>query len=170
EFEGGARKQERAEGRSRRDEAVDPALARQRKRGPPADTLQIQREDQGFVGLGEPTDEKEIGRDTHARESKNESVTHTIRDPTTHDRGEDTGNRKRRGDPGEASGPVRVFRFAYNERVQGKPEEWDIQAEANGAEDHPPEGGQKGEGQVTQDHDREAGDQGGRGLDRTSAG
>src|SRR5206468_5556463 len=155
EFEGGAREQERSEGRGCGDKPVDPALARKRKRGPPADTLQIQREDQGFLGLGEPTDQKEIGRDSHAGESKNESVTRAIRDPTAHDRGEDSRNRKRSGDPRETARTVRVIRFANDERVQGEPEEWDIQAEANGAEEHAPEGGQKGEGQVTQDHDRE---------------
>src|SRR5207244_12106598 len=128
EFEGGAREQERAEGRGCRDEAVDPALARKRKRGPPADTLEIHRENEGFVGLGEPTDEKEIGRDSHAPESKNESVTGAIGDPTAHNGGEDSRNRKRSGDPREAARPVRVTRFANDERVQGEPEEWDIQA------------------------------------------
>src|SRR5437660_2557436 len=170
EFEGGAREQERSEGRGCGDKPVDPALARERKSGPPAHTLQIQREDQGLFGLGEPSDEKEIGHDGQAREAKNESVTRAIRDPTAHNRGEDSRNRKRSGDPREAARPVRVIRFAYDERVQGEPEEWDIQAEANGAKDHPPEGGQKGKGQVTQDHDREAGHHGSRGLDRTSAG
>src|SRR5439155_21925752 len=43
EFQGGAGEQERAEGRGCRDEAVDPARARKRKRGPPADTLEIHR-------------------------------------------------------------------------------------------------------------------------------
>src|SRR5205823_12519243 len=80
EFEGGACEQERAEGRSCGNETVDPSLARERERRPPADPFQIQREDQGFVGLGEPTDQKEIGRDGHAREFKNESVTRAIRD------------------------------------------------------------------------------------------
>src|SRR5438309_1730513 len=74
EGEGGARKEEGAEGRCGGRQAVDPALARECEGRPPTDAPQVQGEGEGFVGLDETSDEEEIHANDDRREAEGEGL------------------------------------------------------------------------------------------------